>query len=91
MDAFFSSGHIVDLILAVIVLEAAILIGRYRLTSRGLSPGELIPSLIPGAFLLLAVRTALTESWWGWSALALAAAGVAHATDIALRLLRSRP
>ncbi len=86
MGALFSSGHIVDLILAVIVLEAAVLIARYRATGRGLTPGELIAALIPGALLLLAVRTALTGSWWGWSALALAAAGVAHTADIALRL-----
>jgi hypothetical protein len=90
MDLLFSSGHIVDLILGVIVLEAAILIARYRATGRGPSPVELIASLIPGAFLLLAVRTALTGAWWGWSALVLAAAGLAHAADLALRLRATR-
>lgn len=86
MDLLFSSGHIADLILGVIVLEAVILIFRFRVTSRGLPPLELIASLIPGALLLMALRTALTGSWWGWSALALAASGIAHIIDMAIRI-----
>lgn len=86
MVRLFSSGHIIDLILGVIVLEAIILIARYRATGLGLAPRETIATLIPGAFLLLAVRTALTGSWWGWTSLILAAAGVAHVADIALRM-----
>jgi hypothetical protein len=90
MGALFSSGHIVDFILGVIVLEAVLLIGRYRATGLGLAPGEIIAGLIPGALLLLAVRTAITGTWWGWTAAVLAAAGVAHAADIALRLRGKR-
>ncbi len=88
MRDLFSSGHIVDFILAVMVLEAIILVSRKRVTGRGMTIIEIITGLIPGACLLLAVRAALTEAWWGWIALSLTAAGISHASDLGLRLRR---
>jgi hypothetical protein len=41
--------------------------------------------------LLLTVRAALTDLWWGWVALALALALVAHLLDLGGRLRRSDP
>jgi formate/nitrite transporter FocA (FNT family) len=59
MTALFASGHVVDIILAIMVLEAGLLLAyRYR-TRRGPSAAELLSVLVPGVFLLLALRGAL--------------------------------
>jgi hypothetical protein len=39
--------------------------------------------------MLLALRLALTDAWWGWIALSLALSGVAHALDLAGRWRRA--
>jgi len=83
----FESGRIVDLILAIVAAEAAWLAWRGR--ARG-APWQLanFSHLLAGAFLLLALRAALTEAWWGWIGLWLAAAGLAQIVDLRQRLRR---
>lgn len=80
MAWLFASGHVVDLILLVIAAEAAVLLGLRRRTGGGV-PG-LAAFLLSGACLLLALRVALTDGWWGWTGFWLAAAGAAHVLDL---------
>jgi hypothetical protein len=82
MSALFVSGHIVDAILILVVLEAALLAIWHARTGRGIPPGALAGTLCSGAALLLAVRAALVGAWWGWVALALLAALLAHLVDL---------
>jgi hypothetical protein len=81
----FESGRIVDLVLALVVLEALLLSMLWVRTSRGLPPVPLIVNLAAGAFLLLALRAALTDGGTvavgGFLLLALPA----HLVDLALR------
>ncbi len=80
MSALFSSGHAVDVVLAVMLLEAIILTARRR--------GSMVPvvlAMLPGALILLAVRAALTGAAWQWVALALAASFPAHLADLRRR------
>jgi hypothetical protein len=81
----FDNGRIVDLILALVVLEALLLSMLWVRTSRGLPPVPLIANLAAGAFLLLALRAALTDGGpmavGGFLMLALPA----HLADLALR------
>jgi hypothetical protein len=85
MQHFVLSGRIVDIVLLLLALEAlAVIAWRQRARRNTLAP-ELLGWLLSGAFLLLALRAALTDAWWGWIALFLAAAGVAHAVELARR------
>lgn len=81
LAALFASGRAVDIVLAVLAVEAVWLIARRR--------SDVLPALLPGALILLAVRGALTGvEWWvvaGWLALSLPA----HLYDLRRRLTAS--
>ena len=88
MGAFaelFANGHIVDLILGLIVVEAAVVAVYHRKTGRGVGTADLVSNLLSGICLLLALRAAMVGASWMWIALALAASLVAHLADLRRR------
>lgn len=85
MSELFATGRIVDLILAVTVLEGIVLIAYYRRTGRGVAPVSLITNLLAGACLMLALRGALMRTEWIVIAACLFAALVAHLIDLRRR------
>lgn len=85
MSDLFASGRIVDLILGLVVLEAALLYIYRRLTGRGPRLRSLLPTLASGALLLLAMRLTIAGLWWGLIALPLALALITHGLDLAGR------
>lgn len=89
LAAFIDSGRVVDLVLAVLLLELiSAWLGRAWLTRRfngRLTPGRLFIGALPGAAILLALRAALTggdaahiAGWLGLSFLL-------HALDLLAR------
>jgi len=86
--ALFNSGQVVDLILALVFVEALVLFTFRYLTGRGVALRSLVPNLLAGVFLLLALRSALLEAPWSSTAVWLAAALVAHVADLATRWRR---
>jgi len=76
MNELFGSGHAIDLVIAVLVLEALLLSALKR---RHLLP---LPTLLAGLGLLLAWRFAQGGAGWIWVALPLTAAGLAHGWDL---------
>jgi hypothetical protein len=88
MVDLFASGRLVDFILAVVVLEAAVLPLYWYRTRRGIAPLDLLPNLCAGAFLLLALRATLAGGGWMIASLCLAAAGLSHLTDVYRRWRR---
>jgi hypothetical protein len=82
MAELFASGRLVDLILIIVVLEAAFLVMMWRRSGTGVAPLDLLPNLCAGAFLLLALRVTLAGGGWMVACGCLAAAGVAHLTDV---------
>jgi hypothetical protein len=88
MAEAFSSGRIIDIILALMAVEAVGLIILRRVLGRGPSALEILISLAAGLCLMLALRVALTGGAWQAIALALAASLVVHVTDLRLRWLR---
>jgi hypothetical protein len=88
MAELFASGRLADLILVIVAIEAAFLLVFWRSTGRGVSPGELLPNLFAGAFLLLALRLSLGGAGWQWCCGSLAAAGLAHMIDLGRRWRR---
>jgi hypothetical protein len=85
LQALFSSGRAIDLVLGFMAAEFAILYWLGR--ARRASPIDLILALAPGACLLLAVRAALTGAGWMWVAAFLAASLPAHLADLSRRRL----
>jgi hypothetical protein len=84
--ALFESGRIAELILAAMVLEALVLC-VFALRLRGRLPlAGLLLNLAAGGCLLLALRAVLVAGGWMSVGAWLAAALVAHAADVALRL-----
>lgn len=85
MQALFDSGRVIDLIVALMVIEALALTALHHLTGRGIAPARLWPNLLAGAFLMLALRAALTgasaTAIGSWLVLGL----VGHLADLALR------
>lgn len=71
-----------DLILAGMVFEAAALVFWPRRGSGGTRGVELLPNLLSGMCLLLALRVALGGGWWGWMAACLLGALLGHVADL---------
>lgn len=82
MDAFFRSGSVADVILAVMIAEASLLLVYRKLTGRGLAAADLVAMLLAGACLVLALRAALTGAQWPVVAAFLGAALLAHLLDL---------
>jgi hypothetical protein len=82
MADLFASGRLVDFILVVVALEVAALLLYWARARRGIAPLDLLPNLCAGAFLLLALRATLAGAGWTTASFFLAAAGLAHLTDI---------
>lgn len=88
MASLFDSGRIVDFILVLMLVEAALFCILARSWGDRVPLKGLLLNLAAGAFLLLALRAVLVGSGWmvagAWLALALAA----HLSDLVHRLRR---
>ncbi len=82
MSALFADGRIVDLILLLVLAEAAGLALLHRATGHGPSPAALLPNLAAGACLLLALRSGLRGAAWPVVALCLLGSLAAHLADL---------
>ncbi len=85
LAGLFDSGRIIDIILALMALETVALLAFYRVTGRGVAPRALLPFMMAGVCLMLALKAALTGGSWQAVAGLLSLAFVAHLADIALR------
>ncbi len=72
--------HLVDLVLAVSLIELLWLALRRRA-----GWAHLAPNLLAGLSLTLALRLSLVDAGAAWIVLCLAAAGVSHLTDLLAR------
>jgi hypothetical protein len=90
MDALFEGGRVIDLILLLMVVEAIVFAALYYMRGKGIAPVRLLPNLLAGAFLMLALRAALTGAGTlvigGWLALGLAG----HLADLVTRWPRKK-
>jgi len=82
MAELFASGRVLDLILIGMAVEAVGLVAFYRLRRRGVRPARLLPNLLSGMCLLLAMRVGAGGAWWGWVSLSLLGALAFHLVDL---------
>ena len=80
----FETGRIADLVLLVAVLEGAALMVAPRLRG-AMSRIDVAALLLPGVFLILALRTEMTQAPDTMTAAFLAAAFVSHGVDLMRR------
>ena len=80
-----AGARLADIALGALVAEAVVLLVQHARTGRGLPALDLLSVMLPGAFLLLALRSALAGS--GSAALSgfLVAALLAHLADMRRR------
>jgi hypothetical protein len=76
MGEFFASGHAVDVVLAVLVVEAI------WLKARNNAWGDILPALLPAVLMMLALRAALTGMAWPFVSVPLALAFPVHVYDL---------
>jgi hypothetical protein len=81
---------LVDGLIVFVLLEALLLWAWHRRTGGGLAPREVLPNLLAGAALMLALRCALTPGLLLPALACLAVAGVCHALDLQQRLASAR-
>jgi hypothetical protein len=76
MQSFFSSGHAVDVVLFVLLIEAILL------RVRGGGWADILPALLPAVLMMVGLRAALTGMAWPFISLPLAAAFPVHLYDL---------
>ena len=76
------SHALLDLAIAAVALEIAALWWWHRRTGRGLAPRRVLPNLLAGLCLMLALRAVLGGAPVWWMAAALAGSGLAHVADL---------
>lgn len=86
IDWLFVSGHVADLVVAVMLVEAVWLVRRCEWPVAATTF-----RLLPGALMMIALRAAITGADWRWIALALALSLPAHLADLAEGPERRRP
>ena len=77
-----TAAYLVNAVLVITLIEAAVLMLWHRLTGRGVPPREFALNLVSGLCLMVTLRAALADAAWPWIAAGLAAAGMAHAADL---------
>ena len=90
MISILGDAHLMDLVLAVTIIEGLLLAGYRRWTGRGLPPADYLLNMVSGLCLMLALRCVLTDAPRHWLLLFLIASGVAHGTDLTLRWRQKR-
>lgn len=85
LEAFVRSGRAVDVVVAVLVIEAAVLLSWRRWTGKGPAPLDLVGTLVSGFALAFALRFALTGAGAGPIALCLMVSFAGHLHDLARR------
>ena len=86
---FFFSGRVVDVAMALTLIEGVALAIYHRRTGNGVAPRHYALNMAAGLFLMLALRFALHDAGWVLVALCLSASGVVHALDLVSRWQRT--
>jgi len=85
LEQLYQGPLVVDIAIGFITLESLLLWAFHKLTGRGLALADCMLTILSGAFLMLALRCALTPQGWPGMALFLIAAGIAHGADLRSR------
>ena len=79
------NAALIDWILALVALEGAAVLGWRALSGRGPQPLAFLSTLMTGAFLLVALRGAVSGASGGWIGACVFAGCLAHFVDLTAR------
>lgn len=82
MREFVLSGAIAYVVIAVMVVEAVVLLAYRKRTGRGIPHGALVANLMAGAGIILALQAALLGWAWPWIMAFLTLSFAAHLADL---------
>jgi hypothetical protein len=82
LNELISGTRLVDLAIAITLLEAVMLGVYFWRTGKGVAPSEYLLNLSSGLALMLAVRSVLSGAAWVYLVACLATAGIAHGADV---------
>jgi hypothetical protein len=82
---FIYSAALPALLIGFTMLELLGLAFYHRRTGRGVSLQNLLPAVLAGDFLMLALALVLDRAFWGFVALALLASLASHLVDLRRR------
>ena len=82
MREIFSGTLLIDIVIAVTVIEWVLLSWWHRRTGRGIPMSELRATLLAGLYLMMALRASMVSAPWYVVALLLLAAGLSHVADL---------
>ena len=82
MREIFSGTLLIDIVIAVTVIEWVLLSWWHRRTGHGIPMSELRATLLAGLYLMMALRASMVSAPWYVVALLLLAAGLSHASDL---------
>lgn len=88
MTEWLPASRLIDIVIAVTLLEGLLLVALHRRTGRGVAPRDFALNLASGLALMLALRAGLSSAGWGWVAGGLLASGLLHAADLRARWRR---
>lgn len=88
MEALFTSGHIADLVIAFMIVEAIALLWIRKPLGLSINAQDVVWLILPGLFLVLALRGALVAASWKLIAAALLGALASHIVDLRRRSRR---
>jgi hypothetical protein len=71
-----------EIIAALVLVEALVLVLLHRWRGWGVAPRLILPRLLAGLCLMLALRAALLQSGWSNISMWLSVAGLAHLLDL---------
>ena len=81
MTALLTSGALVGGIVALIVIEACILVRRHQTTGIGAPPSVVLPNLLAGATLMLGIQLAVWDQIYPGIFICLTVAGLCHSLE----------
>ena len=85
LQGLVESGRIVDIMIAVIVVEVAVLVGYRVVKRRGLSVASIVLNVGAGGSLMVALKLLYDDAGWQLIAAALVASAVFHTGDLVYR------
>ncbi len=82
---FFAGTGLVDFVIAVTFVEGVLLALWNVRTGRGIPVRDVLAMLLPGMWLMLALRSVMIANDWFITALFLLSAGLSHISDLLRR------
>jgi hypothetical protein len=82
LQELVTSGRIVDIMIAFVIIEVVVLLVYRRVRGRGVAPYSLLVNIGAGGSLMLALRAVMSDASWAAVAACLVSSLVFHSLDI---------